>query len=174
MIYFTSDQHFGHANIINMCNRPFKDVEHMNATLIDNWNSVVTEEDEVYILGDLSFKGNVSRINIILRQLLGKKYLIRGNHDKYLDAYQFDKSNYVWVKDYYELDYNNAKLILFHYPIYEWAHFYRKSAHLYGHNHRPKKPPFEEWGQRSFNVGVDLNEFKPVSIEKIYSKIFDR
>ena len=81
-------------------------------------------------------------------------------------------SQYEWVKDYHELAYNDARFILFHYPILEWAHYWRKSVHLYGHNHRPRKTVSEHWDNRAINVGVDVNSFFPISADAIYGKAF--
>ena len=67
MTYFTSDQHFCHAKIITMCNRPFTDVDEMNETLIANWNNLVNDTDEVYVLGDFLYKGSGEKANTILR-----------------------------------------------------------------------------------------------------------
>jgi len=105
-----------------MCNRPFANVDDMNDALIANWNNVVGKDDEIYILGDLLYKGSGQKANSIIRQLNGKKYLIKGNHERYLDNPNFDASVFEWVKEYYELDYKDARFILFHFPILEWAH----------------------------------------------------
>lgn len=76
--WYTSDQHFGHANIINLCHRPFADVDEMNAALVDRWNSVVQPGDRVWVLGDVALTpkalGPVAQLN-------GRKVLIAGNHD---------------------------------------------------------------------------------------------
>ena len=79
-VFFTSDTHFYHANIINFCGRPFKNVEVMNETLIANWNSVVGPDDIVFHLGDFCLGGSAEWTNI-LNRLNGKIYLIVGNHD---------------------------------------------------------------------------------------------
>ena len=96
----------------------------MNDTLIHNWNAYVTDYDEIYILGDFLYKGNGSDANKILRRLAGKKYLIRGNHDKFLDDPEFDTTLFEWVRSYYELEYQKQKFVLFHYPILEWQGFF--------------------------------------------------
>jgi calcineurin-like phosphoesterase family protein len=83
------------------------------------------------------------------------------------------KDNPLRVKDYHELAYKDARFILFHFPILEWAHYWRKSVHLYGHNHRPRKPVSEYWDKRAINVGVDVNGFYPISAEVIYERAFD-
>src|SRR3972149_2927673 len=79
-IFFTSDTHFNHANIIKYCGRPFGSVDEMNREMITRWNAVVDPEDTVYHLGDFAL-GKVSEWPAIFRQLNGsKKILIRGNH----------------------------------------------------------------------------------------------
>ena len=80
MIYYTAYLHLGHENIIKMCDRPFLSIEEMNAALIDNWNSVVSNDDTVYILGDFIYRSSISG-KVYLRQMKGKKHLIIGNHD---------------------------------------------------------------------------------------------
>ncbi len=81
-VFFISDLHFFHANIIKYESRPFKDVEEMNQVLINNWNSIVkSNDDKVFILGDLSL-GNKDQIKLIIDQLNGYKILIFGNHDR--------------------------------------------------------------------------------------------
>ena len=170
MIYFSSDPHFYHGNIIRMCERPFEDLADMHTALITNWNAVVGKLDEVYILGDLVYKGKGSQANEILRKLKGKKYLIRGNHEKYLNDKEFDSSAFEWIKDYHVLCYKDSRFVLFHYPILEWEHYHRKSVHLFGHVHSQKYRHPEE--DRAINVGVDNNCFFPVSAETIYSRAF--
>lgn len=176
MIYFTADTHFFHSNIINLSKRPFKDIDEMNRILIQNWNSYVTQYDEIYILGDFIFKGDAQQANKLLKTLNGKKYLIRGNHDNYLNDDNFDKDAFEWIKDYHVLDYKKRKFVLFHYPILEWAGFFRDSIHLYGHVHNSVKDPEQKkrldiLGKHALNVGVDVNNFFPVSIENIIKKI---
>ena len=81
MIYFTSDLHLGHKNIIKLCHRPFASLEEMDETLVSNWNQVVTNGDTVYIVGDLMFRTQ-NHPSDVLRRLRGKKNLILGNHDR--------------------------------------------------------------------------------------------
>ena len=81
MIYYTSDLHLGHKNILRLSDRPFADLDEMHQTIRDNWNRIVTDKDEVYILGDVAFKLN-EEINSLIASLKGRKHLIIGNHDK--------------------------------------------------------------------------------------------
>lgn len=168
MIYFTSDLHFFHDNVIRYANRPFSDVEQMNQTLIHNWNQTVSSQDEIYILGDITLKGP-DYANQILSQLHGRKYLIKGNHDRFVQHACFLSNIFEWVKDYHELHYQNNRFILFHYPIQEWNGFFRGSYHLHGHQHNHADYNFQNLAQGlyKYDVGIDANYMKPISIEDI-------
>ena len=177
MIYFTADTHFCHGNIIGSCNRPFTNVDEMNQTMIDKWNSYVKVRDEVYILGDFLYRGNGLDANNILSRLKGRKYLIKGNHEKYLTDPTFKPEAFEWVKDYHVLKYEGVEIIMFHYPMLSWHKSHHGSIHLYGHVHNggDKNPGFGEklksLGPRAYNVGVDVNDFYPVSIKAIIDKV---
>src|SRR3990167_10184368 len=89
-IWFTSDTHFNHTNIINYCNRPFvfdgtPNVQSMNQALIEHWNANVSSSDVIYHLGDFSF-GTKKQASDILHMLNGYKVLIKGNHDRSLSS----------------------------------------------------------------------------------------
>lgn len=117
MRYYISDLHFFH-NTLNtqMDCRGFASAEEMNTYMIHQWNSRVRHNDEVVILGDFSF-GNAVETNCILRQLKGTLYLIKGNHDHFVDDKQFDGARFVWIKPYAEIKDNKKKMVLSHYPI---------------------------------------------------------
>jgi calcineurin-like phosphoesterase family protein len=167
MIYFTADTHFCHSNIIRMCGRPYPDIDAMNTALIENWNSRVTARDEIYILGDLVFRGEGKEANEILGQLRGKKYLIKGNHEKYLDDPKFNAGVFEWVKDYHVFKHEKRLFVLFHYPIFEWAGYYHSSIHLYGHIHNDKERINYMLNRGAVNVGVDVWDYRPVSMAEI-------
>ena len=99
MIWFTSDTHFGHKNIIKHCKRPFADIDEMDAVMIQRWNEKVAITDEVYHLGDFAMC-SVSRLRNVLSQLNGKIYLIVGNHESTALACP---ERFEWIKDYFEL-----------------------------------------------------------------------
>ena len=170
MIYFTADLHFYHDKIITHVNRLFHDAQQMNQALIRNWNQRVSHQDEVYILGDVTMKGSTLAMEA-LSQLKGRKYLIRGNHDGFVDRPGFDQSLFGWVKDYAELVYRNTKFVLFHYPMLEWNGYFDQSIHLHGHQHN--HPDYNylnlQQGIRRYDVGVDANGMSPVSAEEILS-----
>jgi calcineurin-like phosphoesterase family protein len=79
--WFTSDLHLGHANIIQLCGRPFKDIEDMDKQLINNWNSRVKPEDYIIHLGDFCYRDR-HKFNQYFNNLSGNIIFIRGNHDK--------------------------------------------------------------------------------------------
>ncbi len=84
MNYYTADFHLFHDKIVEYCKRPFRNIEHMHKVLITNYNSVVEENDDVYIIGDLTLKGteNKGQIELLVNRLGGKKHFILGNHDR--------------------------------------------------------------------------------------------
>lgn len=166
-IYFTSDHHFGHANIIKFCNRPFKDVEEMNEVLIERWNEKIGKNDNVYHLGDFGF-GYKENIANIIDRLNGKIHLIVGNHEK--PALQC-KDKFVWVKEYHELkvkdpecDNGTRRIILFHYAMRVWRSDFRGTWHLYGHSHGTL--PDKE-NKLAFDIGVDCHDFYPLSYHEV-------
>ena len=176
MKYFIADTHFFHKNVLEFSDRPFKDVEEMNQQLIKNWNSVVKNpKDEVYILGDFVYKGTGKQANEVQEKLRGKKYLIKGNHESYLKEDEFDSTLFEWVKDYHSFKYNKKKLVLFHYPILEWDGFFNGSIHLYGHVHNTRIQYFNEMlGVRALNVGADMLDYKPISIDEVFEIVRNR
>ena len=149
----------------------------MNKVLIQNWNTYVTDNDEIYILGDFIHKGDGKKANEILSRLKGRKYLIKGNHENYLSDPHFNQNLFEWIKDYHMVTLNGIKFILFHYPILEWDSYFRGSVHLYGHvhNNEERRPEygekFKSLGPRAVNVGVDVNDFYPVSVKAIFEKV---
>lgn len=173
MIYFIADLHFFHENMIKRKNRPFQNAAQMNRKLIQNWNQYVRPNDEIYILGDLSWGGE-EETRALLQQLQGKKYLILGNHDRMFLQNEKWQDIFVWMKHYYELSYEGHKFVLFHYPIEEWNGYFKGYFHLHGHQHNGEEENYQniERGYLRFDVGVDANAMSPVSVEDILD-LFD-
>jgi calcineurin-like phosphoesterase family protein len=177
MVYFTADLHFGHANVINHCNRPFATADEMNEALIRNWNRTVHRDDDVYILGDVTMKP-ADEAHRYISELKGRKYLIRGNHDRFIKNYEPYIEDFVWVKDYEYLHYGDRHFVLFHYPIAEWYGAFRGAIHLYGHVHNSEAGNAMMKSSTvgfAYNVGVDCNNFCPVSVKDIleYAEIWE-
>lgn len=173
MIYYISDTHFGHKNIINYEHRPFKCVEEMNETLIYNWNKKVKPEDDIYILGDFSSYSATNENNIkILKRLNGKKHLVLGNHDSFARKPSFDKTLFESINDYREINDNGRHVCLFHYPIAVYDRQHYGSYHCYGHVHSKMHLVPEQLRKsgRAFNVGVDVNNYEPVTLDELIER----
>jgi calcineurin-like phosphoesterase family protein len=164
-IWFTSDTHFSHANIIKYCNRPFASVDVMDETLIKNWNDCIKYGDLVYFLGDFAFRRRQGLLSDLLDRLNGNIYLIYGNHD---DGPIRDMTKFKWQGYYKEIKIGSYKIVLMHYAMRTWRASHHGSWHLYGHSHGTLK---EDPGSRSFDVGVDANNYKPISFEEVKERM---
>jgi len=182
MVFFTSDHHFNHKNIIKYCNRPFSSVEEMDNTMIKNWNSVVKPSDIVYHLGDFCLSGDYETEQYF-RKLNGLVYVLtnKDHHDKrwlkhYDSGYpmktKHGQSVYL-VNSIETLKFPKLPpIVLCHFPIYYWDMKHYLSWHLYGHVHDKK---FEIPNSHlSYNVGVDMNYFTPVSLDFITTIMLER
>ena len=142
MRYYIADPHFFHGALnTKMDRRGFESVEAMNEYMLRQWNRKVRKNDEVVILGDLSW-GKAEETNELLERLNGRLYLIQGNHDRFLKSKDYNAGRFVWIKPYEELQDNKRKEILCHYPIMCYNGQYRvdengnpKVYMLYGHVH---------------------------------------
>jgi calcineurin-like phosphoesterase family protein len=177
-VWFTSDLHFGHANIIDHCNRPYADVREMDAALVDNWNSAVGEEDVVYVLGDVAM-GRLTDTLPLVQLLNGTKFLVPGNHDKCWRGHRKAGPQSVTLYErvgftVLEGQHIYGDWLLCHFPEAGDSHgFDRYTAHrpklqagfdalIHGHVH-------EAWkvNGRQINVGVDVWDYKPVAYQQL-------
>ena len=179
MIYFTSDHHFGHTNILTYTNRPYKNVYEMDEDLIQRWNSVVSADDLVYYLGDFSMSPNA--IPRVLPRLNGKeKHLLFGNHDKVF------KKNPDWTAKYLEWGFSSIQDELYDTfgtdYLFRMNHFpYRGEDRSYTEKYLDRRPlkGDEDYllcghvhihfktKDNMINVGVDVNNYTPISIQTI-------
>lgn len=171
MIYFVADLHLGHKKIIQMTNRPFSAVEEMDAALISNWNAKVKGNDTVYIIGDLIYKSQYPEK--YLKQLKGKKVLLRGNHDEgWLEMIDTDKyfSN---ITSLLEISLCDRMITLCHYPMLEWRNSRKDGKkrgyliHGHIHNRVDRKYDLLFNSSNALNAGVDINNFEPVTFEEL-------
>jgi len=190
-IFFTSDSHFSHSNIIAYCKRPwlkdgdydyemdndlakerncgrwksneikFARTQENDETIIENWNSVVKNKDIVYFLGDFAFARNSEDVEKIIKRLNGTIYLILGNHDKKPVK---AASGFAWKRDYACIYIGKQKIVLSHYAHRVWDCKHYGSYHLYGHSHGTL--PDDE-GSYSIDIGVDSHNFTPISYEQV-------
>jgi len=179
-IWFTADQHFGHTNIIEYCNRPYDTIDDMDADLIQFWNRVVGRYDVVYHLGDFTL-GDVEMAKKYFSLLNGTVWILNNSwhHDKrWIENYAEcitrsgssvllrDPLEVLELKDYGKDGYPLA-VSLCHYPLSEWDRKHYGGWHLHGHSHGEHKA-----NGLILDVGVDsaalwLKEYRPFSLEEI-------
>lgn len=173
-IYFTSDTHYGHKNIIKYSNRPYTSVEQMDNALVDNWNKVVQPDDTVYHLGDFGFYSDTNKIVRIIQRLNGNKVFIFGNHDKIMSKPEIvelfqEMCHYkeIYVQDP-TIEKGRQHIVLLHYGMRVWNKSHHGSWQLYGHSHGslPELP-----GYRAFDVGVDCWDYTPISYNQVKAKM---
>lgn len=168
MNLYVADLHFGHKSVINFDKRPFSDVEEMDRVLIELWNSRVSKDDDVYVVGDFAYR-NEKPHSWYLKQLKGKKHLIIGNHDRKLledtEAVKYFDS----VQHYAEIVDGDKKIVLFHYPIAEWDGFFGDTWHIFGHYHNSTNSSYQYMKQldRALNAGVCINNYSPCSFNEL-------
>lgn len=147
-LYLASDHHFSHANIIDHCGRPFKDVRTMDRFFITQWNKTVSNKDTVYYLGDLTL-GNTNDAREILMKLNGKIKLVPGNHDQWWTKLSRPKQAAFlaeeWIQErenrfevlppLHEIRHDKHRIMLCHYPIESWNVKSHGSYHFHGHTH---------------------------------------
>ena len=147
--WFTADFHFGHNNIILYCNRPFRNVEEMDQTILERLNASVKANGALYFLGDFCI-GSKARALERRRQIRCKKILVvPGNHDKEVRKLTEEFS---WLNNLAEISVNGQPIVLCHYAMRVWNRFHHGAWHLYGHSHGklPEAPT-----SLSMDVGVD-------------------
>ena len=170
MIFYTSDTHFFHDNIIKYSSRKFTSVEEMNEELVKRWNEKVGKTDTVIHLGDVMFGGDDNLH--VLRRLNGNKQLILGNHDQRRSAATWGK--YFGSVHDIRIIFDpviDRQIALLHYPMESWPHKYHHAVHLHGHCHGH----LERTMIGRMDVGVDCHtNLEPFSSEEIRDYLIAR
>ena len=171
--WLTSDLHFGHKNIMTFCSqtraRFRNDVDYMTEAMIEEWNARVEPIDTVYLLGDVAFMSGFDA-SLVMMRLNGRKILIEGNHDrKTLMDVNFRKQ-FAEVHQYLQVNYDGHRIIMFHYPIWEWDQMHRGSLHFYGHLHGGTSG-LEKY--RALDVGMDATGEIVISMDYAIRRIKD-
>ena len=166
-VWFTSDLHFCHANVIKYDGRPYKDVEEMNESLIENWNHYIDKDDVVFYLGDLSFDRSGKQTQEIVKRLNGKIHYVLGNHDDERDIRKLNR--FETISDYINLsvpDEDNPRkrqgIMMMHYPILSWDKAHHGDWHLHGHCHQSlvKQNP-EYYKRKVLDMGCNGWDYCP-------------
>ena len=177
-IWFTSDLHFGHRNILRFCNRPWDDEKAMGLGLIENWNSVVGDNDIVFVLGDTFWFNESRSIKKILARLKGKDiYILPGNHDDFDSYHRVDDPRIHLCEDVvvcWVTQENKPKreIWMSHYPMMTWPHRENGALQFFGHIHsNPDKTEGVDqdlplhWNQ--CDVGCDFWAWAPVDLDTL-------
>ena len=170
-IFLTSDLHFGHDKEFVYKDRGFNSMEEHDAAIIERWNSVVTDEDEVYVLGDLMLGDNEAGMDKLL-QLNGHIYIIAGNHDteRRIDMYTaFGDNKLEFLGFARRLKKGKWSFMLSHYPMITAnpGEEYQKVWSIHGHTHSKWKYS----GGRCYNVNMDAHDCYPVNLENIITDL---
>lgn len=170
-IWFTSDTHFGHANIIRYCDRPYASLAEMDDALVANWNQTVRPNDIIYHLGDFTLGGQ-EQAHAYFTRLKGRISVVPGGHDKGWVSKReyFSKSGHpvvmlpplVTIKLQISGLNQSKVIVLCHYAMRIWDRSHYGSWHLYGHSHCNLPQCLN-----SLDVGADCWNYFPVSLEQV-------
>lgn len=155
--FFTSDEHYGHDNIIQYCSRPFSNTQEMDEEMIKRHNSVVTNKDIVIHAGDFTLRNTKEGENY-LRRLNGEHIFIRGSHDKWRE----------YLPYVIEKKIDGMYVVVCHYAMRTWPKMHYDSIQLFGHSHGTL-PAIKN----QLDIGVDSNDFYPITLEQIMKKIIE-
>jgi calcineurin-like phosphoesterase family protein len=160
-VFFTSDTHFGHTGARGFYRRPFASAAEMDAAMLDRWNMTVGPADEIWHLGDFAMGVSRTAMSELLKQLHGRKHLISGNNDTPATT---GLAGWSSVQPYAEIELDGLGLVLCHYPFRTWRNMSRGWLNLHGHSHGRLAPLL-----RQTDVGVDLWDFRPITLAQITS-----
>jgi len=170
MLFFTSDEHYFHRNIIGYENRPYQHVDEMNQDLVHKFNSVVRPNDETWHLGDFMMADNPDTAWTYWSRLNGRHHFIEGNHDKWLKRFmkKYGPECLPGIKlelhpPLIEIKHEGQRIVLCHYALRTWRGVGRGTWMLYGHSHGNLK----DVKGKTMDVGVDPQGGYPISFNKI-------
>jgi len=164
-VFFTSDTHFGHRNVIKYNNRPFETVEEMDDAIIERWNSRVEPGDIVFHLGDFAMACSPMYLKDIMDRLNGKIILINGSHD-HGELFESVRDRFTAIYERYVYRKHDPFIVLDHYAGFVWPYSHYGSWQLFGHSHGGLKKYWMGLGKQ-FDVGVDNYKFTPLSINDV-------
>ena len=166
--FFTSDIHFSDERIMKLCDRPFANVKEMDEYIVDKWNKKVSDNDKVWILGDIVSPEHFDKD--LLNRLNGKIYLLLGNHDYPVRELIASETKIELCAE--NALYSDNNIVMFHYPIMDWNGRDIGTIHLYGHVHNKKIAGMKEYfaDKLAFNVCMDVNDFEPKTLDELIEK----
>lgn len=174
MYFYISDLHLGDERIFKICRRPFSSLDDMETHIIKRWNEKVSDDDDVFVLGDLS-NGSAEKVKNFFSKVKGRKHLIVGNHDEdYLTEY-ISTQSFLSINRLVYLNDKNRKVCVCHYPLLDWFSGNETIYHVYGHIHNKTvangkmyldiKSYYQD--KPAFNAGIDVIEFEPITLDEL-------
>ena len=181
-IWYTSDLHFGHRNVIRFCERPFENEKEMGKALIENWNETVGDNDIVFVIGDTFWFNDSHSIKKVLKQFKGADiYIIPGNHDDFKSYHRVDDPRIHLCEDVVvcwitQEGQKKREIWMSHYPMMTWPHRENGAYQLFGHIHSKQNArtgvdqdlPLH---YNQLDVGCDYWNYHPVDLETLENKI---
>ena len=161
--FFVSDLHIGHANIIKHDKQSYRDFYERDAAIIENWNKIVSPNDDVFNLGDVGFNKDFGYIREIFSQLNGNILSIKGNHDS-RDQIRLYEEVGEYLGPQIDVIVMKQQIALCHYRMDSWRNSHRGSWHLHGHHHCSHK---NNPNKMIYDVGIMGNDMKPLEFSKI-------
>jgi calcineurin-like phosphoesterase family protein len=158
-VYFISDTHFGHGWALRFRDRPFPSLDAMDEAMVERWNETVGPEDTVWHLGDFALGRQPYFAARLLSRLNGRKRLILGNND---GPDTVALPGWESVGHYAEIEHEGTWLVMCHYPFRTWNGMYKGAINLHGHSHGKLAPM-----PRQVDVGVDVWDFRPITLDRI-------
>jgi len=173
--YYISDIHIGHKNALTFDNKPWDSLEDYHRDIILLWNAKVTDKDIVHILGDFAHTTDVKLVVDVLSQLVGKKHLIRGNHDRFIDKIGFDQRLFQNICEIEYVHDNGKRIVCSHYPMLAWQNSHHDSIHFYGHLHLNGHKKTEGFFRvpRTYNTFLGLANYAPATADEIIKNFDD-
>lgn len=160
-VWFTSDFHFGHFNIIRYCNRPFGNTQEMDDAIAERTNACVKPTDVLYFLGDFCLGRAEEVISYRKRLACRTIHFVEGNHDKTTRRQQQLFTSWGLLS---EIHVAKQRIVLCHYAMRVWPHHAQGAWHLYGHSHgNLPDEPFS----LSLDIGVDTHDFRPWHFDEL-------
>ena len=169
MIWFTSDLHLGHSNVLRFTDRPWDTVAEMNEALVGAINERVAPDDELWVLGDFSYRMSLADARAAREAILCRNvHLVPGNHDRNWETPEA-AGTFLVEPPIAQVKFGGRRLVCSHFPMMDWAGLGHGSVHLHGHIH--SSPEYNlsnrERGLLRYDVGVDANGDVPVSAEQV-------
>jgi len=158
-LFLVADEHYSHKMTNRYSNRPFNSVTEMNEALINNHNNVVTDRDLTIHAGDFTFEKHIDKVEQLISSLNGTHIFLKGSHDYWQKS--INKKYNIFFNQILEVQHSSKYIVICHYAMSRWPRSHYGSYLAFGHSHGHYTNQGKSW-----DVGVDNNNYFPVAIKK--------